>query len=594
MSDNIVEGDVKMDTYTSNAFLDSFFDDTRFLNDSEKLPDIIEDVNSDQFYKIFLKKYIEHCQQITSGRRDKIKQIMEKLNVGKSNCQKKIVSNIEAMIKLCNTKLSDKEKEFLQWGMRESSEDYASVPNEETVKKWLADTDFRNPSRLYIYKIAFSLGLKAFFPDKIKDTNNEYQTSVNFLFNKIYNQRYATRSAAELIFTFCLNQGLNYLCAMQMLAKYKIICSETIFKNEDEIKNLLNDDHTLALINNSISDTPDDFVNFLIFLTPVLNDKHSSVLSQIEEYIEYFSVESKIKYYEAVHPEKENLCSNDVQVSQKNDNYKNKYIEKSYLNLGEKVLVSTILKKSFLFLDKRMTVSSAFKSHLTSDKEHSLQEFFSKHNLSKDLYEAMKNSAFQSVSENFGKYSQKCFSYIVNELIVTKDDVYNPDIIHRKVLSDGKYSYRIKKNPHNVSHNMIYRSLRNALITAHFFNYWSSTTSVLSEKGYISEINEILTDRYYLPLYSRNSFDSFFILCAKLYNKNINPIKGYYNIFNQIFNIYYEYNQFFLNHEKLTNEFQNYRLLDSQDFILSQDKSELCSNIDKNNIQKEILKILKP
>ena len=583
-----------MDTYTSNAFLDSFFDDTRFLNDSEKLPDIIEDVNSDRFYKIFLKKYIEHCQQITSGRRDTIKQIMGKLNVDKSNCQRKIVSNIEAMIKLCNTELSDKEKKFLQWGMRESSEDYASVPNEETVKKWLAETDFRNPSRLYIYKIAFALGLKAFFPDKIMDTNTEYQTSVNFLFNKIYNQRYATRSADELIFIFCLNQGLNYLCAMQMLAKYKIICSETIFKNEDEIKNLLNDDHTLALINNSISDTPDDFVNFLIFLTPVLNDKHSSVLSQIEEYIEYFSVESKIKYYEAVHPEKENLCSNDVQVSQKNDNYKNKYIEKSYLNLGEKVLVSTILKKSFLFLDKRMTVSSAFKSHLTSDKEHSLQEFFSKHNLSKDLYEAMKNSAFQSVSENFGKYSQKCFSYIVNELIVTKDDVYNPDIIHRKVLSDGKYSYRIKKNPHNVSHNMIYRNLRNALITAHFFNYWSSTTSVLSEKGYISEINEILTDRYYLPLYSRNSFDSFFILCAKLYNKNINPIKGYYNIFNQIFNIYYEYNQFFLNHEKLTNEFQNYRPLDSQDFILSQDKSELCSNIDKNNIQKEILKILKP
>ena len=87
-----------MDTYTSNAFLDSFFDDTRFLNDSEKLPDIIEDVNSDRFYKIFLKKYIEHCQQITSGRRDKIKQIMGKLNVDKSNCQRKIVSNIEAMI----------------------------------------------------------------------------------------------------------------------------------------------------------------------------------------------------------------------------------------------------------------------------------------------------------------------------------------------------------------------------------------------------------------------------------------------------------------------------------------------------------------
>jgi len=589
-----VERDVKMDTYTSNAFLDSFFDDTRFLNDSKKLPDIVGDVNSDEFYKIFLKKYIVHCQQITSGRRDKIKQIMEKLNVDKSNCQKKIVSNIEAMIKVCNTELSYREKEFLQWGMRESSEDYASVPNEETVKKWLADTDFRNPSRLYIYKIAFSLGLKAFFPDKIKDTNTEYQTSVNFLFNKIYNQRYATRSADELIFIFCLNQGLNYLCAMKMIAKYKIICSKTIFKNEDEIKNLFNDDRTLAMINNSISDTPDDFVNFLVFLTPILSDKHSSVLSQIEKYIKYFSVESKIKYYEEVHPEKENLCSNDVQVSQKNDNDKNKYIEKSYLNLSEKVLVSTILKKNFLFLDKRMTVSSAFKSHLTSEKEQSLQEFFSKNNLSKDLYEAMKDSASQSISTKFGKYGQKCFSYIINELTVTKDDVYNPDIIYRKSLTDGTYLYRIKENPHNVSHNMIYRRLRNALITAHFFDYWSATTSVLSEKGYISEINEILTDRYYLPLYSRNSFDSFFILCAKLYNKNINPIKGYYNIFNQIFNIYDEYNKFFLNHEKLTNEFQNYRPLDSQDFILSQDKSELCSNIDKNNIQKEILKILKP
>ena len=64
---------------------------------------------------------------------------------------------------------------------------------------------------------------------------------MNFLFNKVYNQRYVTRTADELIFVFCLKNGKNYLTAMQMLAKYRRICKNIDFSDEGNFQTKSND-----------------------------------------------------------------------------------------------------------------------------------------------------------------------------------------------------------------------------------------------------------------------------------------------------------------------------------------------------------------
>ena len=334
-----------------------------------------------------------------------------------------------------------------------------------------------------------------------------------------------------------------------------------------------------------------EFIDDLIRLTPLLEDKYSSVFKLMEKFIEFFSVDSKIITFEEKHKDRDNLCSMD-----------RKRGGKKYLNLGAKILISETLKKNLLFLNNRMIISSAFNRNLTPDQNEYLRRTFSEFDLSENLYKIIKDSARSSISAVIGKYSQDYLSAILDDLIITINDVYNFGIVHRKMKKDGGYKYNPTKNP-NISHNLIYRNMRNALITAHFFCYWSDISSQLSAEDYLKEINQILTNNYYLPMYSKNNFDCFFILCTKLYQSNkINPIDVYYKLFDYIYNIFNNYNELFLNNP----EFKNYNDLSTYELLVQPENidadilsykdmniKKCLHKIDDPAIQKEILKAIK-
>lgn len=637
-----------MDTKAADIYLNKFFDDSRFLErdkDYNALPQISGDID-DNFCRTFLKKYISFCQGITSERRDKIKQILINKKIDSSNCQHTIYLKIKSMIDKCDEQLSQEDKDILKWKTKEAddnisfsikesvneqpenkniskqktkikeADDYSSVPNEETIKKWLAETDFRNPNRLYLYKIAFALGLAAYFPHEINEDDDKYKTSMNFLFNKVYNQRYVTRTADELIFVFCLKNGKNYLTAMQMLAKYKRICKDMDFSDKVNLQKKSND--TILFLKNNITKNEDEFIDDLIRLTPLLEDKYSSVFKTMEKFIQYFSDTNKYKLRN-LNPLAENLCSGSIKDKINNISKNSSYAAKTYMNLGSNLLISEILKKNLLFLNNRMMISSAFNRQLTPDQNKSLCQIFLNYGLSEDLYQTVKDSSKSSISAVIGKYSQDYISSILSDLIITMNDVYNSDIIHRKPINNNEYVYNPTKrgkkkndseNAHkstnrtySISHNLIYRNMRSALITAHFFCYWSDISSELSAEDYIDEINQILTNNYYLPMYSKNSFDCFFILCTRLYqSKNINPIDVYYKFFDYIYSIYHNYNEFFLSSQ----EFENYNSLSSYELLVEPEDTDadILSYKDKNikkclhkiddpAVQKEILKVIK-
>ena len=205
------------DTNILREDFDALLNDSRFLdtNDEDSIPYIADNIEA------FLSKYIEFCQKIVIGRREKIRQIMNNQSIPYKNCQNTIVEKIQQMMDECRRELSDEEKFVLKWNKKPNSSDsFSSVPKKDAVKKWLSDTGARNPNRMYLYKIAFALGLQAYYPSEISDDrSDDYKTSVNYLFNKIYNQRYCTRTYYELIFIFCLKNGKSYLTAMKMIAQ---------------------------------------------------------------------------------------------------------------------------------------------------------------------------------------------------------------------------------------------------------------------------------------------------------------------------------------------------------------------------------------
>lgn len=589
-----------MDTKAADIYLNKFFDDSCFLErdkDYNALPQIADDID-DNFCMTFLKKYISFCQGITSERRDKIRLILSSKGYNIENCQNTIFARIKSMIADCDKQLSPEDKVVLEWKTRKKeADDYSSVPNRETIKKWLAETDFRNPNRLYLYKIAFALGLAAYFPHEINEGDNRYKISMNFLFNKVYNQRYVTRTADELIFVFCLKNGKNYLTAMRMLAKYKRICKDIDFSDEVNLQTKSND--TILFLKNNITKNEDEFIDDLIRLTPLLEDKYSSVFELMEKFIESFSSDNIMITFDEKHKDRENLCSMDNSPAVKNTG---KRLDKIFLNLGAKVLISEILKKNLLFLNNRMIISSAFNRNLTQDQNEHLKLMFSNLGLSEDLYQTVKNSSKSSISAIIGKYSQDYFSDILSEIVITMNDVYNSNIIKRKMKKDSGYDHNPVKNPHGMSHNLIYRNMRSALITAHFFYYWSDISSQLSAEDYLDEINQILTKNYYLPMYSKSSFDSFLILCTKLYQSNkINPIDVYYKLFDYIYSIFNNYNDLFLKNP----EFENYNSLSSCELLVELEdtyadissykdmKKKSLHKIDDPAIQKKILKAVK-
>lgn len=559
-----------MDT---KMLMEEFFDifrDDRFLdNDPDSLPYIAN--NPDDF----LRKYIDYCQKIAIGKREKMSQIMDKKGISASNCQKKIVEKIKNVIDNCNNELNEEEKKILNWKYGGNSTDnFASIPKEDTVKKWLNDTGARNPNRLYLYKIAFALKLPAYYPYEISDSDEKYITSVNFLFNKIYNQKFCTKIPLELIFIFCLRNGKNYTTAMKMLAKYI-----RIPKND---KMQLDDASTLNIIKQSSSENEDEFIGFLVQMTPVLNDKYSSVFSKIEESIKYFSDENKMnefweKYSAKTYMNTALIATNDEE-------------NLNYMNLGKKVLISELLKQYLVFFNKRMRISSAL-----YDKRESLNDTFLSGELaslgiSNALYQCLKKSASESISAKFGNNGQQTFSDIINDIIITEKDVYNQDIIIRTENDDGKYTRKITEKDNPFSHELIYRRSRKALITAHFFFYWSATDAELSYDEYISEINEILTDCLYTKMYIKNSFDSFLMLLAK----TVDPIESYYSVFETIFSIYDDYQKEFTSSD-IIEEFSEYNVYTTEnkaDGNIDIVEHDMIHPVDQNSIQEKILKLI--
>ena len=575
------------DTNILRDDFDKLLNDSDFLDlgDEDSLPYIADNI------EVFLSKYIEFCQKIEIGRREKIRQLMSIQSIPYKNCQNTIVEKIQHMMDECGRELSDEEKSILKWTKKPNSSDsFSSVPKKDAVKKWLSDTGARTPNRMYLYKIAFALGLKAYYPneiydvasDKYKISSEEYKTSVNYLFNKIYNQRYCTRTYYELIFIFCLKNGKNYLTAMKMIAQYlKASKSDSIQLNGNE-------NNTLYIVQQSSAVDESEFISFLVQITPLLNDKYSSVFSQLEEIIKYFSDEAVMQEFEDKYSTSTHM--NDMLTAYD----ENKYIDseyKSYMNLGEKVLISETVKKRLMFFDNRMKISSAlFDCTVSLNNEDSLVSELKNFGISEALYDHLKNTTSESISAKFGTDGQQYFSDLISDLIITEDNVYNSDIIKRTDNGDGTYSWQADKKNIDISHEQIYRKLRKALITAQFFNYWSDPDSELSYEGYIKEIDQLLTDSFYQPMYIKNSFDCFFMLCAR----TAEPIDSYYSVFNQIFYIYDDYQKEFISSDTAT-EFEEYSKYTLSEKAVLDDIVELdqLHPIDQRDIQEEIIELIK-
>ena len=484
----------------------------------------------------------------------------------------------------CGCNLSDEEKSIIKWNENPNSSDvFSSVPKKDAVKKWLSDTGARNPNRMYLYKIAFALGLRAYYPNEIEtDTSDEYKTSVNYLFNKIYNQRYCTRTYYELIFIFCLKNGKDYLTAMKMIAQY-LKAPKT-----DGIQLNGNENNTLYIVQQSSTVDESEFVSFLVRITPLLNDKYSSVFSQLEETIEYFAGEDVMQEFEDKYSISTHM--NDMLTAYD----ENKYMDseyKNYMNLGEKVLISETVKKRLMFFDNRMKISSAlFDYTINPDNEDSLLSELKKLGISESLYRHIKNTASESITAKFGTDSQQYFSDIIGDIIMTANNIYNPDIINRTDNGDGTYSWQTKEKNIYLSHEQIYKKLRSALITAHFFYYWSDPDSELSYDGYIREIDQLLIDSFYQPMYIKNSFDCFFMLCAK----TVEPIDSYYSVFNQIFYIYDDFQKEFTSPD-IAEEFDEYSKYTLSEKAVLDDivELDLLHPIDQKDIQEKIIEIIR-
>lgn len=575
------------DTNILREDFDAILNDSRFLEEGESLPYIADNIDD------FLREYIRFCQKIARGRQEKIKQLMDTQNISSKECQKMLIEKLKQMMDKCDHELSEDEKDILKWNTPISSYDFSSVPTESVVKKWLSDNDARVPNRMYLYKIAFALGLRAYYPGDIKnDSSAEYLKSANYLFNKIYNQRYCTRNYYELIFIFCLKNGKDYLTAMKMTAKYI-----KTPKTNDIILN--SDNNTLSIIKQGSSDNEDEFIDFLVQKTPLLNDKYSSVFSQLEEIIKHFSDKDVMQDYENKYFV--NTC---IEIRNLIDYNEEKYSElpySSYMNLGKKVLISELLKKRLIFFDDRMRISSAlYNCALNADTSTILADKFRDLGISQALYKCLKETASESINARFGKESQQYVSDIIRDIIITENDIYNPGFITRTDNGDGTYEY-IKKENADISHELIYRNLRTALITAHFFYYWSDTNRDIepSYEEYLKEIDQLLTDSFYPKMYVKNSFDCFFMLCAK----TSEPIDSYYSVFNQIFCIYDDYQRAFISGD-VANEFEEYdkyTIANRSAIDISIEKNKLspvvmseCMHlIDQTEIQEKLLKLIK-
>lgn len=537
-----------MDTNTLSDIFNDLLNDSRFMIVTG-VPSIKTDADS----KEFLRKYIEYCRLIENDRMEKIRSMLEGLRFDVRNCARELINRIQIMTEKCSFALSEQEKLILK--KDNNTNGYADIPNYETVRKWLSQSGAREPNRFVLYQIAFALGLRAYFPKDIDDpTLKNYKGTVNYLFNKVYNQRFVTRTAHELIFIFCLIQGKSYTDALKMYCQYKTGCEEKVPEAPQMFVPSQNNS-TLFFVARGIANDEQGFIRDLIVVSPLLEDAHSSVFDRLEEWRQYFVQEESVEYFQ---------------------NY-----PKGNLTVGESVFISKALKKNLQLLDRRMRITSTLYEYpINADNENLLIAIFENLGVSEELYLLLKGYGDYSILAVFGEGSQPFFSEIISNVIQTAEEIFAQRIENENGVSEWRMDiYR------ELSHNLIYRDLRKAVITAHFFRYWSSMDrdDELDYEDYVGETNEILTDLFYLPLYLKNSYDCFFMLCAKTKD----PIGTYYAVFNEIFRIYKQYNHKFLTSDAFPN--RTYDELRADELIYSHDA---LITLDQSVFQKKILQAI--
>lgn len=551
-----------------------------FKGDREELPQI---TNPDEF----IKKFTNYREKLLEDETRKIQQLMIDCGYPNRNAAPAFCNVWQAMINQCDHALTVEEKQLLNWDTSKNSKgSYRFIPKEDTVRRWLNKS--RTPeSRLMLYQIAFVLELRAYLPkDNIEDNLNQYPQTVNYLFNKIYGQRYVSKTVDELIFLYCLvkepqkkdlenNKNPNlakhrYVTALKMIARYHQLVSDNYEKNSRPISTTepapeASDSETIFVMNTGFEMQQDAFLNYLKIISPILDDQCSSVVTQINKNIDVFKEEESIRKFVSQYGNDQLSALTAFEPTQ------TKY-QKAGHNLGKYILVSSTLKKNLNFLMRRMQLCIEIKDR-ASINQSSLKKIKDKcqdNGINNLVFQYLLNFQIADLKYNY-KGVNGTFNYLIDEIFLPQEVIYptKSELFYKK------------------GHNAVYEQLRKALIISHFFSFWFQNPTAEFE-DYEREINTILISHFYNPLYSKSFFDSFFTLCSKFQN----PIKHYYQLCNEIIILYKSFQEAFLSALKATDPdlLEKYSSLSSKKLVY-----DLESEIDLNpcdfiQVQKEIIR----
>ena len=460
------------------------------------------------------------------------------------------------MIEHCSKSLTDKEKEYLNWIDSENTKgSYQFIPSENTIRKWLNKS--RTPeNRLTIYQVAFVLNLTAYLPeDHIESDSNLYLTSVNYLFNKIFGQRYVSKNPDELIFLYCLindRQSDNrYLNALKMIALFRERSTNERYNHNSLTEQ--DSSSTNMVMDNGFGMPASMFIQYLLTISSSLEDLQSFIVRQIEKNINVFSGQKNIDAYLRKYRNHGLESFNLFDMAKEQYQYSPK-------NFANYVIISSELKKNLNYLSRRMELCLAIQS-ASSFKE--IRQRCLQNGISLSIFNYL--SSYETFDYLYNcQGTDETIRFFISQIMVSQDAVY-----------PTKFNLFYKKG-----HNVVYEQLRRSLIISHFFSFWFINPTADFEE-YKLEINSILIKNYYMPLYSKNLFDSFFILCSKFND----PLLHYYNICMEIVDYYKTFQEEFL---KIKYSDLNTFQLNSKALIYSEDKYDL-DPCDKPSVQKAII-----
>ncbi len=505
----------------------------------------------------FLEVLQEYNEKISSDCRVKMNVLMVILGYAEKNVSNKLYELIEKMINECDKYLTPEEKEYLIWENKSNPNSYGFIPKPDTIHNWLNSK--RIPNRLSLYKMAFALDLPLYFYNVVKNMDmqsREYISSANYLFNKVYNQRYSSKEADELIFVYQLINSVHdkcknsYLQAMKMLASYNK--RATLYKNDDSF---CDDKSTTLIIGKGIEMLPEAFIDFLLQLSPILNKRHSAVNKKIKSIVQKFAASERTskfleKYYD----------SNNALICGTFNN--GDVVGNSISNMADYVLTSSILKHNIEFLNRRLKLCSVIHSNsYNSHRISHIKEVFMQQGISDNMFEYLKNFKIP--------YANDIITFLIEEIMLTKKEVY------------GTFEENRKNTITETN-----EKTRSVLILTHFLDYWSGLDHDSEYEDYKLSIDNILMKFGYMPMYTKKMFDSFFMLCAQLKN----PIISYYSIIDKIVMNYWEFQNSFL--ASVDEDIRdNYNPLSANAQIMKY--PEMADCIDDKNIQKELQKPIK-